>query len=118
MITQAGYLAKFYFYGEDDDVELLIDKINEFDPRYTLSLFIMTEISFINDKIKELMKALENRTIDMFWIDNYIDREETKVVLDFLSSPKVSYTKYSLDIDTEDVVDALNVLKNRYSFIN
>ena len=103
-IYQAGYLSDLKFYGDDDDIQLLIDKINEFDARYTLSLYIKSSISLTGDKIQKLFEVLKNRTLDMFWIQKYLNKEETRVVLDFLSSPDSNYSKYVMGMEGEDVL--------------
>ena len=96
VVDQFGYLTSFSYYGKDDDIQLLIDKINEFGSRQSLSLFIMTKISFTGKKFEKLLKVLQNRTLNMFWIHNYLGRQETRVVLDFLTSPNAHYLKYNL----------------------
>ena len=116
-IYQAGYLSDLRFYGNDDDIQLLIDKINEFDARYTLSLYIKSSISLTGDKVQKLFEVLKNRTLDMFWIQIDLNKEETRVVLDFLSSPDSNYSKYFMKMESEDVAEALSAIQNKFSFI-
>ena len=116
IINQSNYLAEFRYYGEDDEVNLLVDKLKEFNTRHTLILYFKSRISFTGDKINGLFKALQNRKLQKISIGHYLDREETRLVLDFLSSPDVSYSKYYLAIDTEDAFEALKAVQNRFLF--
>ena len=119
LINQAGYLIQICYFGEEDaDIELLINKINDIDEKHFFNLNIMTEMSFTSDKAKELIKLLEKRCIEYFSIEGqYLDKEEAKVILDFLNSPDATYFQISLAFsDTNDVTEALRAIRDRYSF--
>ena len=119
LINESGYRPTLYYYGaEDDDIELLISKINRIGDRLFFNVFFESKIWFSSDKAKELIKSIENKKTWGLIIDtHYMDKEEAKVVLSFLSWPQSTYSKFILKFaDTDDVTEALKAIQNRYSF--
>ena len=118
-IDQSSYSAEFIYLGQkDDDVKLLIDKINKHDVRNRLNVYIWERIFFTENSGKQLLKALHNRRIHEFKITKYLNRQEAKVVINFLNSPDVTYAKYDIRFeDTDDVIGALKAIENKFSFI-
>ena len=69
---------------------------------------------FSENSGKQLLKALHNRRIHEFKITKYLNKQEAKVVINFLNSPDVNYAKYDIRFeDTDDVIGALKAIENR-----
>ena len=114
-INQGGYSPNLYYFGqEDNDVELLINKINEIDNRYFFSM-ILYDISFTGEKAKELMKLIETRKIEFISLDRlFIGKKEVKVLLDYLHSPSATYFGFIVNFSNiEDVTEALRAIKSK-----
>ena len=75
-------------------------------------------MSLTEDQEKRFLKSLENRTIDKLSILYSLSKQEAKIFLEFLNSPDTNYSKFSIILnESDDVIEALKAIKNRYSFI-
>ena len=92
--------------------------INDLDLSYRFNIFIESEICYTRKKPKQLLKALLNKLIFRLKFSNhYLNKSQSKVILDFLSSPEANYDSFDLKFeDTDTVTEALQTVENRYSF--
>ena len=92
--------------------------IDDIDERHFIDLLILSEISFTDDKAKELLTLLENRKIVYLNIQKYLEKVETEAIVRFLSSPQSIYTHLVLKFaNSDDVTDVLRATENKYSLI-
>ena len=92
--------------------------INDLDPSCWFNILIETEIDYTKSIPKKLLKALLNKRIVRFkFSKNYLNKDQGRVVLDFLNSSEANYSSFILQFeDTEYVVEALKAVESRYLF--
>ena len=62
--VSGGYLMTIEFQSkEDKDIQILIDRINDFDSSFRFRIKILSQISFTKYRAKKLLKALLNKRI-------------------------------------------------------
>ena len=91
--------------------------INERDPKVKINLYFGHPCIISPSPVKDTLQALlGRRLICLKIIQNAFD-EDAEAIIEFLRSPDAIYEMFELEFSNTDyVIEALEAIKNRYSF--